>query len=66
MKKATKEKRKKTYLSAKTILVRVTFSIVNFVFPSFPAIRPIALERCSPCKGLTRLINNILNNLSIN
>lgn len=30
-----------TYVSANTILVLDAFSIVNFVFPSCPAIRPI-------------------------
>lgn len=31
------------------------FSIVNFVFPPFPAILPIALDRWSPFKGLTKM-----------
>jgi len=34
-----------SYVSAKTILVRETFSIVNLVFPSFPARRPTALDK---------------------
>ena len=34
--------------SASTIRVFVAFSIVNFVFPAFPATRPIARERWSP------------------
>jgi len=43
----------KTYESARMILVFDTFSIVNFVRPPLPAIRPIALARCSPFRGLT-------------
>ena len=43
-----------TYESAKTIRVFVTFSIVNFVFPPFPAILPIALDKWSPFKGFTK------------
>ena len=43
----------KTYLSANTILVFVTFSMVNLVFPFFPASRPIALARLSPFNGFT-------------
>ena len=35
----------KTHESARMILVFDTFSMVNFVFPPFPAIRPIARER---------------------
>lgn len=42
-----------TYESAKTILVLVTFSIVNFVFPPEPATLPIALDRWLPFKGFT-------------
>lgn len=34
-----------TYVSARTILVRLAFSIVNLVFPSCPAIRPIARDK---------------------
>lgn len=45
--------KKDTYTSAKTIRVRVTFSMVNLVFPPLPAILPIALDRWSPFKGLT-------------
>lgn len=44
-----------TYESARTIRVLVTFSIVNFVFPPFPAILPIALDRWSPFRGLTKM-----------
>lgn len=44
-----------TYVSAKTILDFVTFSIVNFVFPFFPAILPIALAKWSPFNGLTKI-----------
>ena len=43
----------KTYESARMILVFDTFSIVNFVRPPLPAIRPIALARCSPFRGFT-------------
>lgn len=46
--------RSHTYTSAKTIRVRVTFSMVNLVFPPLPAILPIALDRWSPFKGLTK------------
>ena len=42
-----------TYLSARTILVLVTFSMVNLVFPPVPAILPIARERWSPFRGFT-------------
>lgn len=34
-----------TYVSAKTIRVLLAFSIVNLVFPSRPAIRPIARDK---------------------
>lgn len=34
-----------TYESATTILVLVTFSMVNLVFPPLPATRPIARDR---------------------
>ena len=47
----------KTYESARMILVFDTFSIVNFVRPPLPAIRPIALARCSPFRGLTEKRN---------
>lgn len=40
-----KEQRKATYVSASTIRVFVTFSMVNLVFPPFPAILPIALDK---------------------
>lgn len=43
-----------TYTSARTIRVRVTFSMVNLVFPPLPAILPIALDRWSPFRGLTK------------
>jgi len=42
-----------THESARIILVLDTFSMVNFVLPPFPAIRPMALERCSPFNGFT-------------
>ena len=35
-------------VSASTILVFVAFSMVNFVLPFLPAIRPIQRDRCSP------------------
>lgn len=38
------------FVSDRTILVREAFSIVNFVLPSLPASRPIALDKCSPFK----------------
>jgi hypothetical protein len=38
-------KYKINYLSAKTILVLVVFSIVNLVLPPLPAMRPIALDK---------------------
>lgn len=41
----SRRKEVNTYESARTIRVLVTFSIVNFVFPPFPAILPIALDR---------------------
>ena len=37
--------KKITYESASTILVFVTFSMVYFVFPPFPATLPIALDK---------------------
>lgn len=43
-----------SHLSARTILVLVTFSIVNFVLPPIPAILPIALDKWSPFSGLTK------------
>ena len=42
-----------TFVSARTMRVVVTFSIVNLVFPPLPATRPIARDRCSPCSGFT-------------
>ena len=41
--------------SANTTRVLLAFSIANFVFPSFPAIRPIARPRCSPWRVFTSL-----------
>ena len=35
----------KTHESARMILVFDTFSMVNFVLPPFPAMRPMARER---------------------
>ena len=52
------------YLSARTILVRVTFSMVNFVLPLWPATLPIALDRWSPFRGLTANKQNIKMNKS--
>ena len=49
----------KTYESARMILVFDTFSIVNFVRPPLPAIRPIALARCSPFRGFTEREQNL-------
>ena len=43
----------KTHESARMILVFDTFSMVNFVLPPFPAMRPMARERWSPFSGLT-------------
>ncbi len=48
-------KNKSTYVSAKTILVLVAFSMVNLVLPPWPAIRPIARDKCSPPRALTKL-----------
>ncbi len=45
-----------TYVSAKTILLLVTFSMVNFVLPFLPAILPTALARWSPLRGFTAKI----------
>lgn len=42
-----------TYVSANTIRVFVTFSMVNLVFPPFPATLPMALDKWSPFKGFT-------------
>lgn len=41
------------HVSARTILVLVTFSMVNLVLPPLPATRPIARERWSPRSILT-------------
>lgn len=35
-------------VSASTTLVFVAFSMVNFVLPFLPAIRPMQRDRCSP------------------
>lgn len=37
--------RDRTHVSARTIRVLLAFSIVNFVFPSWPAIRPVNVMR---------------------
>lgn len=50
---AKKKQKKVSYVSASTIRVFVTFSMVNLVFPPFPAILPIALDKWSPFKGFT-------------
>ena len=42
-----------THLSASTILVLVTFSIVYLVLPPVPATLPMALERWPPFRGFT-------------
>lgn len=42
-----------THVSASTMRVFVTFSMVNLVFPPFPAILPMALDRWSPFSGFT-------------
>jgi hypothetical protein len=49
-----------TYESAKTTRVLVTFSIVYFVLPLFPAIRPIARDRLSPFSGFTGDVKEII------
>ena len=46
-----KEPRMWTCWSATTILVRVAFSMAKRVFPSCPAMRPIARERWSGVVG---------------
>lgn len=61
-----KKKSPQTYVSAKTILVLLAFSIVNFVLPSRPAIRPIARAKWSPCKVLTSLISKVSKKISSN
>jgi hypothetical protein len=35
-------------VSASTMRVRVEFSMVNFVFPCLPEMRPMVRDRCSP------------------
>src|SRR3990167_3120929 len=47
-----------------TILVFVAFSIANFVLPSVPETRPMALDKCSPCNIFTE--ENIRNKSHIN
>lgn len=49
----------KTHVSASTIRVLVTFSMVNFVFPPLPAILPMALDKWSPFRGLTAKPNHV-------
>lgn len=49
----------KTHVSASTIRVLVTFSMVNFVFPPLPAILPMALDKWSPFRGLTVKPNHV-------
>ena len=48
-----KEPRMWILLSARTIRVFVTFSMVNFIRPPLPAMRPIARDRWSPFSGFT-------------
>lgn len=43
-----KEPRMWMCVSASTMRVRVEFSMVNFVFPCLPEMRPIVRDRCSP------------------
>lgn len=45
-------------MSARTIRVRLAFSITKRVLPSCPAIRPTARERWSPWSVLTSLTSN--------
>lgn len=45
-------------MSASTIRVFVTFSIVNLVFPPFPATLPMALDKWSPFRGFTAKTDN--------
>lgn len=40
-----REKKDWTYVSARMIRVRLAFSMVNFVLPSWPAIRPEEVKR---------------------
>ena len=53
-----------TDLSARTILVFVTFSMVNLVFPPVPATRPIARDKWSPFSGFTErnMVYSQMNN----
>lgn len=46
------------YVSARTIRVRLAFSMTKRVLPSCPAIRPMARERWSPWSVLTSLTSN--------
>lgn len=39
--------------SASTMRVRVAFSMVNLVLPLCPAMRPMARDKWSPCRGFT-------------
>ena len=41
------------HVSARTIRVRVAFSMANLVRPPLPAMRPMARERCSPLRVFT-------------
>lgn len=50
------KRRLTTHVSASTIRVFVTFSMVNLVFPPFPAILPTALDKWSPFSGFTAKI----------
>lgn len=45
------ERIERTDVSASTIRVRLAFSIVNFVLPSCPAIRPIGYDLEVICAG---------------
>lgn len=49
---------KSTHVSASTMRVFVTFSMVNLVFPPFPAILPMALDKWSPFRGFTAKTEN--------
>ncbi len=50
---------KNTHVSASTIRVFVTFSMVNLVFPPDPAILPMALDKWSPFRGFTAKTDNM-------
>ena len=52
------------FVSASTILVLVTFSMVNLVFPPLPAILPMALDKWSPFRGLTSVTSKDSKNSS--